>query len=87
MALGGSTVALGREDLGVLYDIDRGRLLLNGIELFIRPNFVLSTNNSTLLSGNGTSNCAVGLNVGVDMHTRDARGRHETVRTRVRACP
>lgn len=47
-------------------EIARGRLLYNGIELYIRPEFVLVTNNATLLSGNGASGSAVALNVGVD---------------------
>lgn len=46
--------------------IDRGRLLRNGLELFIRPDFVLIPNNATLLRDNSSSGVAVGLNVGVD---------------------
>ena len=44
--------------------INRGRLLRNGVEILIRPNNILVTNNSTLLSGNHVHNCYGGLIIG-----------------------
>lgn len=55
--------------------IDRGRLLLNGVELFLRPEFILVTNNSTLISGSTMINGSVAVNIG-----DDARGLGSAVR-------
>jgi len=44
--------------------ITRGRFLKNGIEVIIRPENILLTNNSTFLSGNQAHNCYGGLILG-----------------------
>lgn len=44
--------------------VDRGRLLCNGVEIVIRPDHVLITNNSTLISGAVAMNSPVGLVIG-----------------------
>jgi len=44
--------------------IDRGRFLLNGVELLVRPDFALVTNNRMLLSGSSAVNCSGGLVLG-----------------------
>lgn len=46
--------------------VNRGRLLCNGVELFLRPDYALLVNNATLLKGCGFSNVSVGLNIGAD---------------------
>lgn len=44
--------------------IERGRLLLNGAEVIVRPNYALVTNNRTLLSGNTMRNVPIGISIG-----------------------
>ncbi len=44
--------------------IDRGRLLCNGVEIIIRPDHILITNNSTLFSGNTVLHTPLGLVIG-----------------------
>jgi hypothetical protein len=46
--------------------LERGRILYNGVELFIRPDYLLLVNNCGLMRGNGFGNCVVALNIGVD---------------------
>ena len=46
--------------------INRGRFLLNGVEVFIRPEHLLVTNNATVLSRCSAVDCAVGLRIGQD---------------------
>ena len=41
--------------------ISRGRFLLNGIEVLVRPDDILLTNNSFRISGNQACNCSFGL--------------------------
>jgi trigger factor len=44
----------------------RGRLLLNGIELYIQPTFILVVNSGALISRSKASGSSIGLNVGYD---------------------
>lgn len=44
--------------------VRRGRFLRNGVEIVIRPDFALITNDGTLLSGLNVVNCAAGLLIG-----------------------
>lgn len=44
--------------------ISRGRFLINGVEILVRPTNILITNNSTLLSGCHAHNCHGGLIIG-----------------------
>jgi trigger factor len=46
--------------------LERGRLLFNGMELLLRPDFVLVVNNAGLIMGNSLSGFPVGLNLGSD---------------------
>ena len=44
--------------------INKGKFLLNGVEILIRPNNILITNNSFVISGSGAHNCHGGLIIG-----------------------
>lgn len=44
--------------------INRGRFLRNGVEILVKPEHILITNNSTVISGCSTSNCYGGLIIG-----------------------
>lgn len=44
--------------------LNQGHLLRNGVEILVRPRYVLLTNNCTLISGMTAVNCAYGLKVG-----------------------
>lgn len=44
--------------------IARGRFLCNGVEILVRPDHLLITNNATLLSGCSAINCPGGLLIG-----------------------
>ncbi len=44
--------------------INRGRLLRNGVEIVIRPSYVLVANNQTLIQDPTAINCAYGLKLG-----------------------
>ncbi len=44
--------------------INRGRLLCNGVEIIIRPDHVLLTNNNTLISGSTVLHTPLGLVIG-----------------------
>lgn len=44
--------------------INRGRFLRNGVEVLVRPDSILVTNNNTLLSGTHAHNCTGGLILG-----------------------
>ncbi|MEX2621051.1 MAG: HNH endonuclease signature motif containing protein [Egibacteraceae bacterium] len=46
--------------------LDRGRLLLNGVELIIRPDYLLLVNNRGLFRENTAVNVPVTFNLGVD---------------------
>jgi hypothetical protein len=46
--------------------IERGRLLCNGAELFVRPEFALLVNNASLIVRNSSQGGVVGLNIGAD---------------------
>jgi len=48
------------------FRLTRGRLLFNGVELFIAPTYALIVNNTTLLQRNGVGGFPIGLNVGED---------------------
>lgn len=45
----------------------RGRLLLNGVEIFLRPDYVLVVNNGSLLASNIVDGYPVALNLGHDV--------------------
>jgi hypothetical protein len=45
---------------------ERGRILFNGVELFLRPAYLLVVNNTTLMRGCSAQGCAVALNIGED---------------------
>jgi hypothetical protein len=44
--------------------ITRGRFMLNGVELVVRPEYALITNNRMLMSGGSAINCSGGLVIG-----------------------
>jgi hypothetical protein len=44
--------------------VQRGRFLCNGVEILVRPDHVLVTNNCTLVNGNTALNCPGGLVIG-----------------------
>jgi hypothetical protein len=44
----------------------RGRLLLNGIELYIQPTFILLVNSASLVSQQKSKGTSIGLNIGYD---------------------
>jgi hypothetical protein len=44
--------------------LERGRMLFNGVELLIHPEYLLVVNNAGLLQRCGFGNCVVALNVG-----------------------
>jgi trigger factor len=44
--------------------LNQGRLLRNGVEILVRPGYVLITNNCMLVSGMTAVNCAYGLKIG-----------------------
>lgn len=44
----------------------RGRLLLNGIELYIRPTFIILVNSADLIRQSTASGSSIGLNIGYD---------------------
>jgi hypothetical protein len=44
--------------------VQRGRLLLNGVEVIVRPEYVLIVNNRTFLRANAMSNVSVGIAIG-----------------------
>jgi trigger factor len=44
--------------------VNRGRFLCNGVEVLVRPDHILVTNNATLISGCSAVNCPGGLVIG-----------------------
>jgi len=44
--------------------IDKGRFLCNGVEILIESDYILVTNNNTLIQDNAASNCQGGLIIG-----------------------
>lgn len=52
--------------------IERGRFMLNGVEVVVRPEYALITNNCTLLSGSSAVNCGGGLVIGTAEQERGA---------------
>jgi trigger factor len=59
--------------------INRGRFLRNGVEILIRPDHVLMTNNSMLFSGNKMMNCQGGIIIGPHSQQYGAAVRIENV--------